>query len=334
VHQYQGAEFAYVAFDELTHFTEAQYTYLLSRARSASSIPIRVRAATNPGGIGAEWVMRRWGPWLDPTSPERATPGAARHYVNTSDGERWVAPGTPGALSRVFVAARIADNPHLARNDPGYAQRLMGLDPVTRAQLLEGNWLIQPARGLYFRRAWLAVADAPPAAATRVRYWDRAASVDGDYTAGVRLARTADDLYWVEDVVRLRGTPREVEAAIHTTAELDGTAVTVGIEQDPGQAGRFEAEYYIRALAGWNVRACPATGDKLTRAQPVSAQCEAGNVRLVRGAWNAALVQELEAFPEGRHDDQVDALSGAFALLTRATHRPYRSAPAAPSRWS
>jgi predicted phage terminase large subunit-like protein len=89
----------------------------------------------------------------------------------------------------------------------------------------------------------------------------------------------------------------------------------IGIEQDPGQAGKFEAAYYVKSLAGFNVRTFRVRHDKVTRAQPVSAQAEAGNVRLVRARWNEALLQELEAFPEGGHDDQVDALSGAFAAL-------------------
>src|SRR5262249_25333907 len=84
-------------------------------------------------------------------------------------------------------------------------------------------------------------------------------------------------------------------------------------EQDPGQAGKFEAAYYVRALAGFNVRTFPVTKDKVTRAQPVSAQAQAGNVKLLRGAWTERLVQELEAFPEGSHEHHVDALSGAFA---------------------
>jgi predicted phage terminase large subunit-like protein len=87
------------------------------------------------------------------------------------------------------------------------------------------------------------------------------------------------------------------------------------LEQDPGQAGVAEVDYYIRALAGYAVRANVVTKNKETRARPVSAQAEAGNVKLVRGPWNEAFLRELENFPEGTHDDQVDALSGAFNNL-------------------
>src|SRR6185312_15647601 len=101
----------YIGFDELTHFTRYQYIYMLSRARSGHGLPIRIRAATNPGGEGHEWVQERWAPWLRPDSAVQAEPGEALHYGNTRDGEEWVPKGTPGALARVFVPARLSDNP-------------------------------------------------------------------------------------------------------------------------------------------------------------------------------------------------------------------------------
>jgi len=322
---YQSAEFSYIAFDELTHFSETQYTYLLSRARSSKGLPIHVRTATNPGGEGHEWVMRRWAPWLDPESEVRADPGEVLHYRNRDDGIEWVPEGTESALSRVFFPARVSDNPYLAKNDPTYVERLRGLDPVTRAQLLDGDWLARPAAGALFKGAWFERVAAPPAMATRVRYWDRAATGeseakrrgrDPDYTVGVRLSRTREGLYYVEDVVRFRGRPHEVMARVKLTADMDGRGVAIGIEQDPGAAGVFEADAYVRELAGFNVRKVRPTGDKVTRAQPVSAQSEAKNVKLLAATWNHAFVSELEAFPDGAHDDQVDALSGAFGMAS------------------
>jgi hypothetical protein len=91
VHAYQSAEFQYLGFDELTSFSERQYTYVLSRARSATGIPVRIRGATNPGGEGHDWVFRRWGPWLDPTAKDRPQPGEVLWYVNDECGERYVA---------------------------------------------------------------------------------------------------------------------------------------------------------------------------------------------------------------------------------------------------
>jgi hypothetical protein len=141
VHAYQSAEYQFIGFDELTSFLKSQYVYMLSRARSSSGIPVRIRAATNPGGVGHDWVMRRWAPWLDAAAARRAEAGELLYYRNTEEGERWALRGEESALSRVFVPARIADNPHLALKDPGYAERLKGLDRITRAQLLEGDWV-------------------------------------------------------------------------------------------------------------------------------------------------------------------------------------------------
>lgn len=318
VYQYQGAEFQFIGFDELTQFSERQYTYLLSRARSSKGTPIRVRATTNPGGEGHEWVFKRWAPWLDTRAEYagvRALPGQKLWYVN-EDGERYVPEGTTDALSRVFIPSKLTDNPYLLNST--YMAQLKGLDPVTRAQLLDGNWLIKPAKGLYFKRAWLTIVDAAPIEAKRIRFWDRGATTTGDWTVGVRMAKTKDSLLWVEDVVRMRGTPGEVKKTILETAKLDGKAVMVGLSQDPGQAGVFEADDYSKSLQGFNVRFLRESGTKIVRAQPFSAQVEHGNVRIVRGHWNEPYIQTLEGFPEWEHDDDVDASSGAFALLPRS----------------
>jgi predicted phage terminase large subunit-like protein len=310
--QYQGHEFQYIGFDELTHFTEKQYVYLLSRLRTTSGIPLEVRSGSNPGGPGHEWVFKRWAPWLDRNGEipgPRAAPGEVLRFDNTKNGEVW---SETGRFSRVFFPAYAKDNPYL--NDD-YVHNLMGQDAVTRAQLIDGDWLIKPAAGLLFKRGWFDSVAIAPAQAQRVRYWDRAATKDGDYTVGLKLAKDTAGHLFIEHVERLRGTPREVEAAILRIAGQDGHAVVVGIEQDPGQAGVFEAQYYARALSGFNVKLQRPTGDKVTRAQPVSAQAEAGNVSLVKGPWVDKLLAELEAFPDGDHDDQVDALSGAFSVL-------------------
>jgi predicted phage terminase large subunit-like protein len=346
---HQGAEYQYIGFDELTQFSRGQYTYLLSRGRSSNGLPVRIRSSANPGGEGHEWVMERWAPWLDPTAevdgleqrlgPDGeqlppAAPGQVLHYVMERDGsdmrERWVPKGTLDAdgipaKARVFVPAKLADNPVLMKNDPGYVSVLNGLDPVTRAQLKDGNWLVKPAAGLLFKRAWFDTVDHVASnVVARVRRWDFAASEatpgkkkGPDWTVGARWARTSDGLYFVEDVVRMRGRPFDVEQAVLKTAELDGKQVAIRIPQDPGSAGVHVAESYVRLLAGYDIEARPETGDKVTRAKPVSSQAERRNIKLVRGPWNAAWIAEHEAFPDGDHDDQVDTSSGAVAALAQ-----------------
>jgi predicted phage terminase large subunit-like protein len=335
---YDGDEFQYLACDELTHFSENQYRAIRARIRSsAPGLPRYTRSTTNPGGPGHEWVFKRWGPWLNPEYdglPPRynergqrvppANPGERLWYVIGEGGcDVWVPKGSRDergnlAKSRTFIPAKLADNPKLLENDPGYAATLRDLDPVRSAQLLDGNWLVRPARGMYFKRVYFAgrFLDAVPAnVVARVRYWDRAASVDGDWTVGLRLAALDDGRFVIEHVVRLRGEPYEVEKAIRATAEADGLTVTQCLEQDPGAAGKSEVAYLIRALAGFSVRAFPKRKDKVTSVGPVSAQCAAGNVFMVRGPWNEVLLGELEEFPEGAHDDQADTLAGAFNVL-------------------
>ena len=147
---------------------------------------------------------------------------------------------------------------------------------------------------------------------TRVRHWDLASTVgSGDYTVGLLMVR-ADGLFVVEDVKRGQWSPFEVERIIAETAEQDGTQTVISLPQDPGQAGKSQSQHLIRQLSGYSVHARPETGSKQVRAMPVAAQAEAGNIALAPGDWNEDFLTEIELFPIGFHDDQVDALSGAF----------------------
>lgn len=177
-----------------------------------------------------------------------------------------------------------------------------------------------PRDGGMFKRRWFGIVDAAPAGLRLVRRWDLAASApavgrDPDWTVGLAMGRSKDGYFYITDVLRFQGSPHEVERAILNTARSDGTAVTIGLPQDPGQAGKAQVAALTRMLAGYTVKSAPETGSKDTRASPFAAQCEAGNVYLVAGAWNEAFLAEAEVFPFGSHDDQVDAGSGAFNLL-------------------
>ncbi|MCG4273908.1 phage terminase large subunit [Acetobacter senegalensis] len=177
-----------------------------------------------------------------------------------------------------------------------------------------------PGEGTLFKTGMFPVLDAAPLGGTIVRRWDLAATRqvgtrDPDWTVGVKMARDTDGRFSILDVVRFRGAPQEVEAAIKNTAALDGPGVEIVLPQDPGQAGKAQAEYFIRMLSGYRVRAERETGDKATRAAPFSSQANAGNVSLVRAPWNRTFLDELGQFPAGAHDDQVDAAAGAFSAL-------------------
>lgn len=177
-----------------------------------------------------------------------------------------------------------------------------------------------PRDGGMFKRRWFEIVDAIPTGSVRVRKWDLAASIempgrDPDWTVGTLLARDPDGAFYIEDVIRFRGSPHEVEQTIRNTASLDGTGVAIALPEDPGQAGKAQAAGMIRMLAGFDVSADRETGSKEARAAPFAAQCEAGNVKVLRAAWNDAFFDEIETFPLGAHDDQVDSVAGAFAKL-------------------
>jgi predicted phage terminase large subunit-like protein len=302
--RYQSAEFQFVGFDELTQFPESQYRYLFSRLRrlEGSEVPVRMRAASNPGGVGHEWVKRRF---IDE--------GRAR--------------------GRPFVRAWLRDNPHLDQAE--YIQSLSQLDPLTRQQLLDGDWTARVAGGR-FRREWFRVLDAPPARLVAVvRYWDTAATEetegqDPDWTVGTKMGRTPEGQFPVLDVRRLRGTPGAVDEAMKQTAALDGRDCPVRIEEEPGASGKTATAHYVKLLAGYDVRGDRPTGPKQTRWNPLSAQAEAGNVPIVRGAWCGDWLDELEAVPEGAHDDQADSGAGALKFLT--SDREYETAIEIPGR--
>ena len=180
----------------------------------------------------------------------------------------------------------------------------------------------RPRTGRLFLPARVTVVD-DPVTTTAVRAWDLAATAqtagrDPDYTVGVKLGRDAHGGFVVLDVVRLRGGPHEVEEAIARTAAADGASVTIGLPQDPGQAGRAQVRYLAKQFAGHRIVASPETGAKETRAMPVASQVNAGNVSVRRAPWNRALLEEMQDFPNGAKDDQVDALSRAFSMLTDA----------------
>ena len=174
--------------------------------------------------------------------------------------------------------------------------------------------------GRLFQAARIYVHDDPSLlVGTRaVRAWDLAGSTSGnpDWTVGVRLCRTPEQTFVVQDVIRLQGGPQEVERAILDAAANDGRHVTVGLPQDPGQAGKAQVAYYTRQLAGFVVQWSPETGSKETRATPAASQANAGNLAILRAPWNRAFLEELADFPGGAKDDQVDALSRAFSMLT------------------
>jgi predicted phage terminase large subunit-like protein len=194
------------------------------------------------------------------------------------------------------------------------------LDRMERAApyVFAGQYLQRPAPpdGGVIKPDNIEVIDALPAVPIQwVRGWDLASTVDGDYTAGAKLGKLNDGRFIIADMVRLRCGPDERDTALKNTATRDGRGVKISLPQDPGQAGKTQVLYLTRNLAGFPVTSSPESGDKITRAEPLAAQINVGNVMMLRAPWNDELINEMRMFPNGVHDDQVDALSRSFGEL-------------------
>ncbi|MEW6330227.1 MAG: phage terminase large subunit [Pseudomonadota bacterium] len=333
---WQGSQIAFIGFDELTHFTAGQFWYMLSRNRSMSGVRPYIRATCNPDPDSFVAELIAW--WIDPATgvpiPERS--GVVRWFIRYHNELVWadnpdeLRERYPGSepKSLTFIAASYRDNKIGLEKDPGYMANLDALPKVERERLKSGNWKIKPAAGDYFQETWFEIVERAPEVAKRVRYWDRAATEpnpenpDPDWTVGVKLSKDPQGVYYVEDVRRKRHRPAGVRALIKGTTQLDGVGCAVVLEHDPGQAGKVEADIYIKDLSGFDVHAIPPQGDKETRARPASSQAEACNIKIVRGEWNKAFLDELENFPKGKHDDQVDGLSGALNWLESNNIQP------------
>jgi predicted phage terminase large subunit-like protein len=331
---WQGTAIALLKFDELTHFTRYQFFYMLTRNRSICGVKPYVRATTNPDPDS--WVKEFISWWLDDNGeyPREDRAGKLRWFIVLNDVVIWrdtkdqihqqYGYGTEiQPKSVTFIPSKLQDNKILMEKDPGYHANLLAQDRVTRARLLEGNWKVRPSAGMLFRREWFPIIDAVPAGWTRsIRFWDRAATKpnpqnpDPDWTRGLKLYKYPNGKYVVVDLKSMRDTPAKVENLICNTASHDTTSVEIASQTDPGSAGKKEAEVFIAMLAGYAVRSTPNSKDKVTRAKPVSAQAEVGNIQVLRAAWNEEFFTELENFPEGVHDDIVDVLSGGFNELT------------------
>lgn len=294
-YRYQSAAFQYIGFDELSQFTQSQYTYLFSRLTrlEGSTIPLRMRAASNPGDIGHEWVKARF---ITPSSIELKK------------------------QKKFFVPAYLEDNPHV--DQVAYEDSLIEVDPITYEQLRHGNWDISIA-GNMFKREWFdIVANAPPG--PQVRYWDMAASEpkkgqDPDWTVGI-LMSVENGQFCIKNIARFQKTPADTEKIIKQTAQIDGITTKIYMEQEPGASGLIAIDHYARdVLQGYAFNGIKSTGSKVVRAQPLSAAAENRNVHISKDSqWVEDMLYELVAFPtKGIHDDIVDALSGAFTALNQ-----------------
>lgn len=336
--KWQGSQIAFIGFDELTHFSEKQFFYMLSRNRSTCGIRPYVRATCNPDADS--WVADFISWWIDPNSgypiPERS--GKMRYMARIDDEIVWADSyrelGKKGIKeekikSVTFIASTLNDNKILLEKDPSYQANLENLPLVERERLLHGNWKIKPAAGMFFKRIQIGrILDTlPEDIVSIVRAWDLAATdVDENnnaaFTAGVLMARRANGRFLVVDVINQQLKAGDVRKLIQTTAAMDNAKygyVKQRLPQDPGQAGKEQAQSYISMLAGYDIVVKAESGSKQTRAEPMAAQWQLGLFDVMAGTWNESYFNQLESFPESKFKDMVDASSSAFNELTLGT---------------
>lgn len=348
LNKWQGSQICEIGFDELTHFSEKIFFYMLSRNRSTCGVTPFVRATCNPDADS--WVAKFIEWWIDQETgypiPERS--GKIRWFIRRDEILHWA--NTKQELwerfnlvtdeeraeprSVTFIMSKLQDNQELLKVNPQYLANLKALSQIERERLLHGNWKIKAAAGLFFKRTQVGdiLQSVPLDVIEWVRCWDLAAtektvdSGDPAFTAGVLMGKRKNGRYVVADVINKQMSASDVRQTIKLTAQADKARyqrVKVRLPKDPGQAGKEQAESYVKFLAGFNVVTVAETGSKEARAEPMAAQWQVGNFDIVYGDWNEPFLHQLENFPDGKFKDMVDAAANAFAELeTKNTFNP------------
>ncbi len=340
--KWQGIQICGLYFDELTHFSERTFFYMLSRNRSTCGVTPYVRASCNPDADS--WVAKFIDWWIDPdtgyTIPERS--GVIRYMLRRDDTIYWADDPSefyePFNLktkeerdepkSVTFILSTIQDNRKLLESNPSYLANLKALPLVERERLLMGNWKIRPAAGLYFKRTQVGeiLTVIPKDVIRWVRCWDLAATSkdqngNAAYTAGVLIGKRKDGRYIIADVINKQMSASDVRKTIKLTAQADRAKyrnVRIRLPKDPGQAGKEQAQSYVKYLAGFDVITVAETGSKESRAEPMAAQWQAGNFDILYAPWNEEYLGQLENFPEGKFKDMVDASANGFAEIEKS----------------
>lgn len=197
-------------------------------------------------------------------------------------------------------------------------------DPQTWHSLYQQNPTAKEGKTFKIAK-WVVVPHVDRSKLRLVRFWDLAAtdSKSADWTVGGLIGMDPDGRTYVLDMQRFRCGPGELEERIAAVAEVDGVEVPIRLEQEKAGAGKIVTHQFVRLLTGYDIDGKRPEGDKTVRANPVAAQQNKGRVILVLpaggsetgGEWLDLLIEEGRVFPNGRHDDMIDTLSGGFEFL-------------------
>lgn len=203
-------------------------------------------------------------------------------------------------------------------------EQLRAINPRLAQRIWDGA-IVDIGGGDYFPSDKANMLDEAPDFKKPVRAWDLAATEpstdnpDPDWTCGVKMDIDHGGRIIIHDVKRVRRNADKVRTLVKSTAIDDGNC-KVRVPQDPGQAGKEQAQSYKRMLDGFRVKTERVTGDKETRSESLSAEWQAGNVYLVKGDWNEDFLDIMNSFPtDGIHDDDVDAANDAYSDLAHGS---------------
>lgn len=338
--RYSGSQIDTIIFEELQEFLEKQFTFMFSRNRGKSKAKKQIICTCNPRP--ESWILKYIEWYLDDDGyPLHERSGIIRYFFRQNDDIFWgnsrqelidkFGNSISDAIkSFTFISSLIYDNKILLETNPEYIAGLKNMSFADREMLLNGCWKVSLSQGTLFKTEWFEIIDAVPTNLKKVvRFWDKAGTVptndnpDPDYSVGLKMGIDENKTLYILDVVRDRVSPETLLNIMRNTATQDGVSVAIGIEKEGGSSGQMDERTHIKNLLGFNARFYKPLGvkghkgeRKIIDAKPVSAQAERGNIKVLRAKWNTAFFNELVNFPsKDYHDDQVDALSGAFGML-------------------
>ncbi len=340
VYKYDGSEIPLICFDELTHFSKFQFFYLLSRNRSSIGIRPYIRATCNPDPDS--WVRDFIDFYLDKNGyaiENRC--GMIRYFINYNDEIHWFSSKQKAKdlfpslepKSFTFINSNVYDNKILLKENPEYISNLQNLNRVEGGRLLNGNWNIRPKPGDFFNRVNFEKVDFLPFFERTVRSWDFAftkpsqANSDPDYTVGIKIGLSKENVYYIIDMIRFRESPALVERNFRNIASQDGHKTIIRIPKDAGGMAIGYVHNLHNSLKKDNLRYKikieSVSKSKEERASLACTDVKNNNVKILKAKWNDTFLNELEGFPIGKHDDIVDAFSDGITELAMRRKSPY-----------
>lgn len=337
-YSYDGAQIANLSFDQLEHFTETMFFYMLIRNRSVSGIRPYCRATCNPSPDS--WLANLIDWWIGEDGyiiPERS--GQIRYFVRKSEKIIWadrpeqIVENHPDVepidvKSFTFIMSTVYDNKILLETNPEYLANLRNQDYLEYMRLLGegrrgGNWKVKPAAGLIFNKSDFKIVETTPTGGEIIIFADFAATVPNpenknpDYSAVVLLQYVHGRLYfldstaWRSDVATTEQRFLNLVEQGARTARRKHAVYKVRWELEPGAAAIRDAQRLTALLGGYDAEGIRPDGNKIRRSRPLAAQSRAGNVYLLEGAWNDEWINHMHNQPELDHDDTADASTGA-----------------------